>query len=154
VASGRAAGLLGCVAAFLLLPGRTATASEGPDGDESVRITIALLDSLLRPGATGTLAATFVPAEDMHINATPAVEFTITSSKVFRLVGRPQQKVDERNGYLSLRGPVMQKFLLDNRARPGHHRIKGRLTYFYCSNSEGWCRKRVVSFERTVRVVR
>jgi hypothetical protein len=132
----------------------TATASEGPGGDESVRVTVALLDSVLRPGATGTLAATFVPAEDIHIIAEPAVEFNISSSKVFRLVGNPRQKVEERSGYRCLRGPVMQKFLLDNRARPGRHRLKGRLTYFYCSDSEGWCRKRVVSFERTVRVVR
>jgi hypothetical protein len=154
VTSTRAAGLLRCVAAFLLLPGMTATASEGPGGDESVRVTVALLDSVLRPGATGTLAATFVPAEDIHIIAEPAVEFNISSSKVFRLVGNPRQKVEERSGYRCLRGPVMQKFLLDNRARPGRHRLKGRLTYFYCSDSEGWCRKRVVSFERTVRVVR
>ncbi len=146
--------LLGFLATLLLLGGNVGAAFEDPETDDNVRVTVAVVDSLLRPGGTGTLTITFAPAEDIHINADPAVEVTISPAGIFRLRGGILQSTDETSGYLSLREPVRQKFQLQEAAKPGRHRLRGRLTYFYCSESGGWCRKQVVPFEGTVRVVR
>ena len=146
--------LLGCILVSALIAGRPAGASGGSDGNQYVRVTVALLDSVMRPGTMGTLAVTFSPAEDIHVNAEPPVEFSISSSNVFRLSGSPSLRIDKKSGYLSTRSPITQQFVLDKRARPGRHQMKGRLVYFYCSDSAGWCRRHVVPLDCVVRIVR
>ena len=150
----RTTNLLGCILVTTLIAGRPARASGGSGGNEYVRVTLALMDPVMRPGTTGTLAVTFVPAEDIHVNAKPPVEFSISSSKVFRLSGGPSLQIDKKTGYLSTRSPITQQFVLDKRARPGRHQMKGHLVYFYCSDSAGWCRRHVVPLDYVVRVVR
>lgn len=54
--------------------------------------------------------------------------------------------------YLDPAVPVAFPVTVTARAARGEHVVKGAVTYFYCSKSEGWCRKGTADIEVPVRV--
>ena len=104
-----------------------------------VKVYASLSKQTFKSGETGELRLTFSPEEGYHINANPPVEFTIDSGKVVLLKGELTQTVDRSNGYLSTRSPVRQTLYVPSTVAPGVHVMKATVTYYYCSDLEGWC---------------
>lgn len=132
----------------------TATLGAGMEvrDNEDVRLTVRLSADVLRPGQTADILITFAPAEDIHIVASPPVRLNIRSTRTIALSGAVRQVVDKRTGYLSEQSAVTRRFAVAKSARPGTYTVHGSVVYYYCSGSEGWCRKFVqpVEFSFTV----
>lgn len=108
-------------------------------GNKSVTVEITLKETSLASGATGEMAISFAPAAGIHINRTPAPEFALDSSSAASLSGR--LVLPKGTEYLSTAPPVRQQFRLSHDAKPGLVSLKGTLTYYFCSDKEGWCSK-------------
>jgi len=128
-------------------------AGESSTKNVDVQVSVALADSTISFGKTGIILVTFTPADDIHVNAVPPVEFSLRSARAFRLSSKPTQIADKESGYLLTRSPVAQPFRLSKSVPPGVYRMAGTVVYFYCSDIEGWCRKHVEPVECFVKVV-
>ncbi len=131
------AGLL-CIAASVL----PAPVSAGGNVDNPyVAVKAALLSDSVRIGEPVNLLLSFTPARGIHVTGKPAVAFVLDSSFSASLLGPPDRVVDSATGYLSLASPVRQQIALGRDMRPGPHMLKGVVSYFFCSEREGWCRR-------------
>jgi len=99
-----------------------------------------------RPGkaaGTGEVAVTFAPRDpDVHVNATPAPRLKLdTAQKILADKPGPRPAAgppDEK--YLDLTFPVVFPVAVVAAPRAPQS-VKGSLTYYYCSERQGWCRK-------------
>ncbi|MEK9137160.1 MAG: hypothetical protein AAB393_08555 [Bacteroidota bacterium] len=128
---------------FLLACALGALSDDGtaPKGNKYVSMAVSLSSSLIRPGDSGTIRIAFNPADGFHVNADPPLGLKISTKNVITLLGKPDIVVDEESGFHSTKTPVDQRFAVARNAAPGRHTIKGILTYYFCSDSEGWCTK-------------
>ena len=108
-------------------------------GNRSVTVEITLKEATLASGAAGEMAISFAPAAGIHVNSTPAPEFTLDSSSLASLSGR--LTFPKGTQYLKPASAVKQRFQLSRGAKPGPVTLKGTLTYYFCSDKEGWCSK-------------
>ena len=131
------------VAAVVLLPLCTALTSgdDARTSNPNVKVWAHLSRQMFKPGETGEITITLSAAEGYHINANPAVEVKLDDPRLVILKGVPTQAIDKSTGYLSSRSPVRQIFYVPSTTSAGFHVLKGTVTYFYCSDSEGWCRR-------------
>ncbi len=106
-----------------------------------VRVEASLADTLLRAGSKGTILVSFTPADGIHVTADPPVAVRIERNRLIRLHGRPDISTDKDTGFLSTTSPVEQAFSVSRAATPGAHQVKGTIVYYFCSDTEGWCRK-------------
>ncbi len=107
----------------------------------NVKVQVHLSRQTFKAGDTGELTIMLEPAEGFHINANPPVELRLDDPKTIMLKGALTQAVDRKNGYLSTRTPVRQTFYVPKETPAGSHTITGTVTYFYCSDTEGWCQR-------------
>src|SRR5512147_911317 len=106
--------------------------------NQYVQLEVTLSARTMRPQESGEIRIAFAPAEGIHINTTPAVEFRIDSSSAFVMKGKPTQERDAITGFLSTAGPVRQLFGVAEGTGTGLHALRGTVIYYYCSDSEGW----------------
>lgn len=120
-------------------------------GNKSVTLTVTLKDTLVAPGATGEIAIQFQPVEGIHINLQPALDFKLDTASRAALTGT--LVLPKGAPYLNTSAPVLQRFQVPKDAKPGPLALKGTLTYFYCSDKDGWCSKykQPLEFALTVR---
>ena len=110
-----------------------------------------------KPGATGTVAVGFLAADpDVKVNQEPAPRLKLDAAQTV-LVDRqpPAARKGEPGGepkYLDTALPVNFPVSLSPKATKGEHTVKGTVTYFYCSKTEGWCRKGTADVEFPVTV--
>lgn len=123
---------------FVALSIGSAAIAGDPPENKYVRVVMALADSTYVPGGHGNVRITLTPAEGIHINADPAPEFAIDSGGVAVTVGQVQLKT-ERDAKLASGEPMVQEIAIVPGAPPGGHAVRGTFTYYYCSDSEGWC---------------
>jgi hypothetical protein len=121
-------------------------------GNKSVTVEVSLSDSLVLPGDTVTVAMRFRPVEGIHINLQPPLDFKRDTSSSAALAGT--LVLPKGEPYLNTNSPVVQRFVVPRGAKPGHLALKGMLTYFYCSDKEGWCSKYKQPVELSVTVRR
>jgi len=81
------------------------------------------------------------PTPGIHINSQPAPEISF-ESKDLKIVD-VKFEVDEKN-YLNTKKPISFYLALNSK---NLNVITGKLTYFYCSEKEGWCSKFTEKFE-------
>ena len=108
-------------------------------GNKSVTVEIALKKTSLAPGASGEMAFTFAPVAGIHVNLKPPPEFTLDSSSLAALSGR--LVLPKGTEYLKPSASVTQRFQLSPNAKPGPATLNGTLTYYFCSDKDGWCSK-------------
>jgi hypothetical protein len=101
-----------------------------------------------KAGGDGAIAVTFTPRDaDVHINENPPA----------RLKLDPEQKVlldkqapapprvepfdPEKVRYIDLALPVVFPVAVAPGAPKGAQSVKATVVYFYCSKSQGWCRR-------------
>jgi hypothetical protein len=127
-------------------------------GSTYVAVDAAYVPAKVR-GGDAAVAVTFTPTEaGIVVNETPAprlkldAEQTILIDKqVPKPAGGPPPD-PEHARYLDPAVPVRFPVALASGAPRGTHRVKGTVTYFFCSKREGWCRKGTADVVLTVAV--
>jgi hypothetical protein len=111
-----------------------------------------------KPGAPGAVAVAFVSADpDVRINQEPAPRFKLDPGQTVLIDRQPAAaaRKGERAGepkYLDTTLPVNFLVSLNPKAPKGEQMVKATVTYFYCSKTEGWCRKGTADVEVPVSV--
>lgn len=108
-------------------------------GNKSVTVDVTVRDSSAAAGGRAELLFSFAPVAGIHINLKPALEFTLDSASQAALSGA--LVLPKGGPYLNTKEPVVQRVALSTKAKPGPLTLKGTLTYFFCSDKEGWCSK-------------
>ncbi len=112
-----------------------------PSATSPVKVSASFSKEAFRKGEKGEILIAFAAERGYHINVDPPVELAIDSGKVIQLKGKLALPVDKSNGYLSTRSPVRQTISVPKTVTPGEHLMKATVTYYYCSDAEGWCVK-------------
>jgi hypothetical protein len=96
----------------------------------------------------GFVAVTFKAADpDVVVNETPGPRLALDPAQVVLVDKQPPPRKgalapDPQDGkYLDLTVPVVFPVALAPGASAGGHEVKAKVTYFYCSKRDGWCRK-------------
>lgn len=120
------------------------------DENEYVQVNYLIKPSILKPGDEAKLIINFQPTKGILINLKPPITLEI-DNKVATLknIELPKSKSGE---YLDHNKPVTQTIKLNKNLKPGKVKIKGNLTYFYCSEKEGWCTKTKQPIELNITV--
>ena len=113
----------------------------------------------VKAGAVGSIAVTFSAKDpDVHINESPAPrlkldpEQRVLVDKQAPSPARVEPFDPEKARYLDLALPVTFPVGIAPDAPRGRREVKANVTYFYCSKSQGWCRKGSTNVEVTVTV--
>ena len=110
-----------------------------------------------KPGGDAYVAVTFAPRDkDIVVNEEPAPRLKLAADEsVLVDKQKPAGRAvydPENPKYLDLAVPVHLAVALKPAAPKGRHDVKAKLTYFYCSKREGWCRKGTEDLEFPVQV--
>ena len=131
-------------------------ASFSPPTNKYVRMSSKLQRSSLKPGGTSAFLFKLTPQKGIHVNTVPPIAFVLDSSSSVSLAGKltfPTVRVDT-SVYLDTAGEIKQPFAVARTLKPGPLMLKGTLTYFYCSDSEGWCSRFKQPIEVMITVVK
>ncbi|HEX9005849.1 MAG TPA: hypothetical protein VF889_01050 [Bacteroidota bacterium] len=140
------------LAIMLLLP-IVAVAAFAQDQPSDVQLEATLASGVLHPGDSTDMILKFTPAEGIHLNADPPARVAFDSASVLTPVGELQQVTEEDEGTVYTPEPLHQRVALRPGARPGRYSVGGTVTYFFCSGTEGWCRRKVEHVQLQVTAV-
>jgi len=103
----------------------------------------------LKPGATGQLLITLKPQSGIHINLDPPLSVVFDSSTAFAPAGKLDIPAMKKKKFLDHTKAISVPFTLARSLTPGTTvTLKGTMTYYYCSDAEGWCSR----FKQTVEI--
>ena len=121
-----------------------------------MRFSVRLEQSSLKRGATGALLLRLSPQKGIHINTVPPIAFTLDKSPGIALTGKLRYATVtvDTSVYIDTSETIRQSFTVAPSVNPGQQVLKGTLTYFYCSDAEGWCSKFKQPVEITMRVLK
>ena len=109
--------------------------------NEYVTSSISLQKTKLKAGSSGTLLISLKPKKGIHINLNPKIEITIDSSSAIIPAGKPEIPQNQKKDFFDPEKPIRQAFMVSGNVKPGAVDLTGTLTYYYCSDAEGWCSK-------------
>lgn len=127
------------ITAILLL---WAAASPGTGAAaQDAHVTIALkAPAAITAGSSGTIQILFRPKKGIHINADPAIEVAPEANPVIASVTAITPSKNSK-GYVDASKPVKASASVAASAPKGVHTVKMKVTYFLCSDAEGWCNR-------------
>lgn len=85
-----------------------------------------------------SLKVKFFPTNGIKINSDPQIEFILDKKNNFVLISQTNPSSDS-SGYLLNDSEVIFNFKTKSKSKDIF--IAGKLNYFYCSSSEGWCNR-------------
>lgn len=101
-----------------------------------------------KPGANAHVAVTLSPRDaDVRVNEEPAPRLKLAADEAVLLDKQPAPARStpaydpQKARYLDPALPVHFPVAVKPTAPRGKHAVAARVTYFYCSKREGWCRK-------------
>jgi len=98
-------------------------------------------------GSEATVAVQFAPTDpNIRVNEDPAPRLKLGPEQQVLAekappAGKKTRPADGEARYLDAAVPLAFPVLLKPGVAAGSHEVKASVTYFYCSKSEGWCRK-------------
>jgi len=134
----RISGIFTLLAVFTVLGGSGLRAQ---NADEHLKISLKLAADTVASGGSSEILLSFTPRKGFHVNAIPPVGFALDSGSAALLADTTIVPRDTATGYLNVRDAVRQPLTISASIAPGVHELRGTLTYYYCSDEEGWCRK-------------
>jgi hypothetical protein len=107
--------------------------------------------------ADGAVAVQLTPVDPhVRVNEDPAPRLKLDAAQqVLEEKKAPARRSPAAPGqtrYLDPTLPVTFPVKVSARAARGEHTVKATVTYFYCSKSEGWCRKGSADVDVPVRI--
>ncbi len=88
-----------------------------------------------------TITLKFRPSPDIHMPKEPGVSIAIDSGSCLRVLSPLQQPIDSGTGYLNVNEPMSVDCVILPSTPAGHAVAGAVITYYFCSDSEGWCKK-------------
>ena len=143
--------LINLLIPLLITP--TGTGKSDQSANKYVSYSVSVDKHSLKAGSKGTLLFTLRPQDGIHINVQPAPGFSFDTTSGIRSGGDLEISKDTTSGFLSKHKPIRQSFIIPRNVKTGKVTVKGTLTYFYCSDAEGWCSRFKQPVEATVEVV-
>ena len=119
-----------------------------------VKFEAGLASTKIKPGTKGEIIIFLTPAEGIHINTDPAMQFDFQKMNHVRFIGVTSLPKKKKTGYLDTDKPVRYTFTVDKKIEEGTYTLKGRVQYFFCSDAEGWCNRFTQSVELKFSVVK
>ncbi|MCI0697340.1 hypothetical protein L0337_35710 [candidate division KSB1 bacterium] len=117
---------------------------------EDVKITAKAVEDTVRVGKEARLLFEMKPNAGLHLNVVPAITLELIDAKNFTLVAKKftpdstSKTLTTKDGYEIFdphhAQPVSFAVKVEKGAKPGRYPLKAKLTYYYCSDAEGWCR--------------
>ena len=117
-----------------------------------VKYTAEVKQKKVKAGSTADLVMKLQPEKGIHINLEPPLSLVLDSSAMITVKGKLQ--IPKADKFLDVSKSLKQTITLSSSAKPGTQIIKGILTYYYCSDAEGWCSKFKQPVELTLNVVK
>jgi hypothetical protein len=105
--------------------------------NQYVKFTCKLPSPSLKPGASGNLLVSLKPAKGIHINLKPALSVRFDSLSEVRPNG--DVEIPKKGEYLDAAGNIRIPIIVPASLKPGSASLRAELTYYYCSDAEGWC---------------
>lgn len=133
---------------FIILSQFLITLAE--DENEHVQVNYLIKPSVLKPGDEAKLIINFQPAKGILINLKPPI--TVEIDKKIAILKNIELSKSRSGEYLDHNKPITQIIKLNRNIKPGKVKIKGNLTYYYCSEKEGWCTKANQNIELNITV--
>jgi hypothetical protein len=137
---------------FLASSAITAGSGGGNGSNSSVQFSVTAEQMKLAPGGAGTLIFTLHPKAGIHINLEPGLTITTDSSSGVTLYGKPKIPLEGQTNYLDAAKPIRQSFRMPAHASSDTLTVSGTLTYYYCSDAEGWCSRFKQPFSLQIRI--
>ncbi len=116
---------------------------------ENVKITARAAPDTVRVGKETRLLFQMQPQEGLHLNVEPAITLELIDAKNFALVAKKftpdstSKTLTTKDGYKIFdprhAQPVSFAVKVEKGAKPGRYPLRAKLTYYYCSDAEGWC---------------
>jgi len=116
---------------------------------DDVKITAKAATDTVRAGKETPLVFHLQPKEGLHVNIEPAIKLALSDAKNFVLVAEKfvpdstSKTVMTKDGYKIFdpqhEQPITFAVKVKKDAKPGRYPLKAKLTYYYCSDTEGWC---------------
>jgi hypothetical protein len=120
--------------------------------DERVRVSATFVAATGK--APAAVAVSFDSRDaDIHVDREPAPRLELESQDVLRTARvAPVRRVAGPGRYLQPDEPVVFKVALAPGTARGSRPVRASVTYFYCSEREGWCRKGIADVDVLVTV--
>ncbi|HTK82595.1 MAG TPA: hypothetical protein VL633_09915 [Bacteroidota bacterium] len=117
----------------------SSVAGTAPDTqtNKQVAFTAALKEKSVQAGSTATLLIRLRPQKGIHINLKPAISIIVDSTDGILRAGTPN--IPQADSFLNTSKPIVQQVTLPAGLKKGKAFISGTVTYFFCSDAEGWC---------------
>jgi hypothetical protein len=129
------------VACSIGLPGQAQAEADGGSDNSSVQCAVRFTRTTYLPADSGEIAVVLKPIKGIHVIVEQPVSFTVEFDSVLRLAGDIGQVQEKKTGYLAGGAELKQKFRLASSLAPGIYRLNASVIYYYCSDSEGWCKR-------------
>ncbi len=130
----------------------TLLAGDANKVNEYVKVDIILKQKKMKPGETGELQIKFKPKSGIHINLDPPLSIKIDSSEDIKSLGKFDIPKATKEGYFDIMKTATQHFTLLKKVKADTVLLKGVLSYFYCSDADGWCSRFKQPFEFTISI--
>ena len=105
--------------------------------NQYVKFSSKLSNSSLKAGRNGHLLVSLKPVKGIHINLKPAMSVRFDSLSEVRPNG--DLEIPKKGEYLDAAGNIRIPIIVPASRKPGSAALKAELTYYYCSDAEGWC---------------
>ncbi|MFI5183066.1 MAG: hypothetical protein ACHQNV_01610 [Vicinamibacteria bacterium] len=112
-----------------------------------------------RPTADGSIAVTFTARDaDVHINENPPTRLRLDPEQKVLVDKQPPAPTrvepfdPDKVRYIDLALPVLFPVSVAPGAPKGIQSVKATVVYFYCSKSQGWCRRGSTDIDVSVNV--
>ena len=122
------------------IPGQTGQGKSGI-GNDTARISIAFKQDTMAPGDSGLILINFKPEENYFINMEPVPYVKLDSNKIIASIGKIKPEMSKKPEYIDASRPVKLPITVRKDVKSGKYEIKGTLTYFICSGTDGLCSK-------------
>lgn len=138
-----------------------AKVDDGNSANEYIRVSVKVAKDSLTTGEEGKLLFTITPKAGFHVNVEPPLSVELSDPKRFPVLNKtfvPDSTVKlatTKEGYKIFKSgaTVGFAFRVAKRVKPGKYSMEAALTYYYCSDSAGWCSFTTENFAVSITVV-
>jgi hypothetical protein len=123
--------------------------TQARNDEDEVKITAKAVKDSVRAGGEIKLVFNMQPQQGFHVNVEPAIKLALLDAKSFALTAEkftPDAKtktLTTEDGFKIFdpkhSQPVTFAVKVAKNAKPGKHPLKAKLTYFFCSDKDGYC---------------
>lgn len=126
---------------------------------EPAKVEISVSPAAVAPGGTAAVTLRIVPAAGIKVNRYPKIKLVVAAQE--NVVDASEASVGNSSGpppgkpeanYFHDVDPVRLDLHVAKAAKPGSHRVAGKLSYFYCVAASGYCAPARVAVEIPVTV--